>query len=75
MGGQYQHLSNLDVFRRIGGKDSHVGNIITCQRLNTFIDIGGTIIVAMETDIAEVCLYKSRLQVRHADGGIGDVDT
>ena len=41
MGGQDQHLGNLYVLRGIGGKDGNIGNIISRQGLDAFIDRGG----------------------------------
>ena len=56
MGGQYQYLGSLYVLRGIGGKDGDVGNIISRQGLDAFIDRGGPVVVAVETDVAEVGL-------------------
>ena len=63
------------MFWRIGGIDGNVSNIVASKGLDTFIDIGSTIMVAMETDIAEVCLHKTRLQIGDTDGGVGHIDT
>ena len=74
MRGQYQHLSNLYVLRGIGGIDCHIGDIVTRQGFDACIEFGSTFGIALETDVAEVRLYQSGLQVRHADGRIGHVD-
>ena len=75
MGGQNQHLGNLHVLRRIGSIDSHVGNIIARKGFDALIDISSTVAVAVETDITEVGLYQSGLQVGHAHGSIGHIYT
>ena len=68
---QYQHLGNLYVLRSIGGIYGNVGNIITRQGFDALIYRGGPVVITVESDIAEVRLHQSGLQVRHADGGIG----
>ena len=75
MSSQYQYLRNLYVLRGVGGKDGYVSNIVACQGFDAFIDGGGTVVVSVETDVAEVGLYKSWLQIRHANGGISDIYT
>ena len=74
MSGQNEHFGNLDMGRGIGSKDGNIGNVITCQRLDAFIDIGSTVVVTMEADIAEVGLDKAGLQVCDADSRIGHID-
>ena len=70
VGGQYQYLGNLHMRRSIGSIHSHICDIVTRQRLDAFIDISSTVVVTMETDVAKICLDKSRLQVCHTDGSI-----
>ena len=74
MGSQYQHLGYLYVLRGIRGEDGYIGNVVARQRLDAFVDCGGTVTVAAEADVAEVGLHKSGLQVRHADSRVGNVD-
>ena len=74
MGGQYEHFGNLHVLWGVGGKDGNVGNIVARHGLDAFIDRGGPVVVSVETDVAEVGLHKSGLQVRHTDSSIGDID-
>ena len=74
MSGKNEHLSNLYVLRSIGGIDSHIGNVVASQGLDTLIYIGSTIVVTAETDIAEVRLNETGLQVRDADGRIGNIN-
>ena len=71
---QYQHLGYLYVLRGVGGIDGNIGNVVARQGLDAFIDRSGSFVVSVETNVAEVGLYESRLQVRHADGGIGYID-
>ena len=75
MGGKDQHFCNLYVLRGIGGKDGNVGNVITSKGFDAFIDIGCTIVVATETNVAEVGLHKSGFQIRYADSSVGYVNT
>ena len=75
MGSKDEYLGYLDVSRSIGSVDGYIGNIIACQWCNAFIDMGSPFVVTMETDIAEVCLDKSRLQSRYADSRIGHIYT
>ena len=56
MGGQYQHFGNLHMRWSISRIDSNVGNVVASQRLDALIDVGGTLVIAMETDGAEVGL-------------------
>ena len=74
MCGQYQHLGYLDVRWRVGSEDSHVGDVIARQWLDAFVDVGSTVGIAVEADVAEVSLHQSRLQVGHADGSICHVN-
>ena len=74
MCGQYQYLCYLNMLWSIDSIYCHIGNIVTCQWLNAFIDIGSTVVVTMEADIAEVGLDKAGLQVCDADSSIGHID-
>ena len=56
--------------RSISCIDSNIRDIITSQGFDAFIDIGGTLRISMETDIAEVGLHKAWLQVRDTHGRI-----
>ena len=67
MGGQYQHLGNLHMGWGIGSIDGNVGDVVARQRLDTFIDIGGTLVVTMKAGVAEVGLDKSWFQVGDAE--------
>ena len=58
----------------VGGIYGNIGNIIASKRLDTFIYISGTLGIAMETDIAEVGLHKTWLQVGDTDSRIGNID-
>ena len=75
MGGQNEYLCYLHMLGRVGGIYGDISYIVARKGLDAFIDIGCTIVVTMETDIAEVGLHKSRLQVGDTDGGIGHIDT
>ena len=75
MGGKDEHLGYLYMSRRIGGKDGHVGDVVAGKWLDALINTGGTVGVAMEAYVAEVCLDQSGLEVRDTDGSIGYVDT
>ena len=74
MGGQNQHLGYLDMSGCVGGIDGHVCDVIASQRLDAFIDIGGTVVVAMKADVAEIRLYEAGLQVGDADSSVGHVN-
>ena len=74
MCGKDKHLGYLDVGRGIGSIDGNIGNVVARERLDALIDIGGPVVVTVETGVAEVRLDKSRLQVRHADGGMGHIN-
>ena len=74
MSSQNKYLGNLDVLRSVGCKDGYIGNVVTRQRLDAFVDISSTFVVAVESDVAEIRLYKARLQVGNADGCIGYID-
>ena len=67
MGGQYQYLGNLHMGWGIGSIDGNVGDVVARQRLDTFIDIGGTLVVTMKAGVAEVGLDKSWFQVGDAE--------
>ncbi len=58
----------------IGCIYSYIGNIVAGKRLDSFIDIGGTVIVAMKTDIAEVGLNKTWLQMGYTYCSICHID-
>ena len=75
MSGQNEYLCYLHMLWRVGGIYGDIGYIVARKGLDALIDIGCTIVVAMETDIAEVGLHKSRLQISHPDGGVGHIDT
>ena len=74
MGGQDEHFGYLDVGRGIGSIYGDIGNIVTCQWLDAFIDISGTVAITMETDVTEVGLDKSGFQVRNTDGGMCNIN-
>ena len=75
MSGQYEYLCYLYMCRCVGGIHGNIGYIIASQRLDTFIDIGCTVMITMEPDIAEVCLHKTWFQVRYTYSGVGHVNT
>ena len=75
MCGQYEYFGYLHMLRCISGIHGNISNIIAGKRLDTLIDIGCPIIVATETDIAEVCLYQTRFQIGNTDGGVSHIDT
>ena len=75
MSGQYEYLCYLYMLWCIGGIYGYISYIIARKRFDAFIDIGGTIIVATDADIAEVGLHKTWLQIGHTDGGVGHIDT
>ena len=74
MGSKDEHLGNLDVGRSISGKYGNIGNIIARQRLDALIDTCSTIVIPMETDVAEISLDKTRLQVSNTDSRISYID-
>ena len=63
MGGEDEYLGNLDVGWGIGCIDGYIGDVVTRQWLDALIEFCGTIGIALEADITEVCLYKAWLEV------------
>ena len=61
MCGQYQYFGYLHMFWRIGGIDSHIGNVVACQGGDAFVQFGSTLFVTLEADIAEVRFQASGL--------------
>ena len=51
--------------------EADIGNVVAYQRFHAFIDIVGTLLVTTEPDNAEVGLYQSGLDVRHANSRFG----
>lgn len=74
MGGENQHLGYLDMLGSAGGIECHVGNVVARQWLNATVNIVGTLAVAMETDVGEIGLHQSRLDVGYANAGMSHVD-
>ena len=66
MGGKDEHLCNLHMLGCAGGIESHVGNVVTGERLDAPIDIVGALCVTMEAHIGEVGFHESGLDVGHA---------
>ena len=60
MGGKNQYLGYLDMSRSIGSIDGYIGNIITCQRLDTCVKFSRSFFITFESDVAEVRLSKTR---------------
>ena len=75
MRGEDEDLGNLHMLGGIGGIDGHVGDVVACEWFDALIDVGSSAGISMETDVAEVGLNKSRLQVRHTDGRTGNIDS
>ena len=74
MCGKYQHFGYLDVLWSRSGIESHVGDVGSGKRLDAFIHLVGTLVVAMEAHVAEVGLYESRLEVGDAYSRVSYVD-
>lgn len=70
MGGEDEYLGNLDVGWGIGCIDGYIGDIVTRQWLDALIEFGGTIGIALKTDITEIRLYKAWLEVGDTYGGV-----
>ena len=75
MSGQHEHFGYLDMLGGTGGIEGYVGDIVTRERFDALIDFHGTVIVAMESNAAEVCFNKSWLDIRHTHTRMGHVDT
>ena len=75
MSGKYEHLCYLHMLWCICGIYGNIGYVVASERLDTLINIGCTIIVAMKTDIAEVGLNKTWFQISYSDSGVGHIDT
>ena len=73
VGCEYQHFGNLNMLRGICCIDGNIGDIITCQWLDAFVYISSTLVVTVETNIAEICFHKTRFQVCNTDSGISHV--
>ena len=74
MGGKNRHFGYLHMLGRVSHIDGHIGDVVARERLDALIHLGGAVCVSMKTDIAEVRLHQSGLEVRHANSGIGHID-
>ena len=54
--------------------DSHISDVVAREGLDALIELGGTIGISVETDVAEVGLYKAGLEIGDADGSVGHVN-
>lgn len=63
--GKYQYFGNLNMFRSRGCIECNICDIVACKRFYTFIYIVGTLVVAMETYVAEISLYQSWFKIRY----------
>ena len=75
MCGEYQHLCYLNMGRGTGCIEGHIGNVGAGERSDTFIYIVGTLVVAMEADVAEVGFHQSRFEVGHSHCRMCHVDS
>ena len=75
MGGEDEHLGNLDVGGGIGCIDGYIGDVVTRQWIDALIEFAGAIGIALETDITEVGLHETWLEVGDPYGGVGHIDT
>ena len=75
MCGQYQHFCNLYMSRSIGRINSNVGNIVARKRRDALVNIRCAIGVTAKTNVTEISLNKTRLQVRNTDGCISNINT
>ena len=66
MGSEYQHLGYLHMGGSTGGIESYVGNVGARERSDALIHIFGTLVIAMESHVAEVCLHQSRFEISHS---------
>ena len=66
MGGEYQHFGYLNMGWGTGGIEGHIGNVCPRERSDAFIHIVGTLVVAMESHVAEVGFHQSRFEIRHS---------
>ena len=63
------------MLRSTGSIESHIRNIITIQRFDTLINTGSTLIITMETDIREIRLHQSRLDIGNTHLGMSHINT
>ena len=71
---QDEHLSNLHMLWGIGGIDSYISDIVTCQRLDALIEFGCAFCISMETDVAEIGFYQSWFEIGDTYCRIGYID-
>ena len=56
MGGEHKHLGNLHMGRRFGGVEGNIGYVIAGERLDSFVDVVGSVVVAVEAGFILVTL-------------------
>ncbi len=54
MGGEHKHLGNLHMGRRFGGVEGNIGYVVAGERLDPFVDVVGSVVVAVEAGTAEL---------------------
>ena len=74
MCGKHQHFGYLHVLGSACCVERYVGNVVAYERLDALIYIVGTLVIAMETDVGEVGLNESGLQVGHSYTCMGYID-
>ena len=74
MCGKHQHFGYLHVLGSTCSVERHVGNVVAYERLDALVYIVGTLVVAMETDVGEVGLNESGLQIGHSYTCMGNID-
>ena len=71
---KHQHFGYLYMLGGACCIECHVGYVVAYERLDTLIYIVGTLVIAMETDVGEVGLNESGLQVSHSYTCMGNID-
>ena len=74
MGGEDEHFGDLYVFGGLSGIEGGVGDVVAGEGCDAFVDVVGTLVVAVEAYVAEVGLDQSGFEKGHAYLGVGDVD-
>ena len=74
MGGKHEHLGYLDMGWSLGSIEGYVTDVIPRKRLDAFVHFFSTLLITVETNVREVRLHESGLDIRHADGCVCHVD-
>ena len=75
MCGKNQHFGYLNMLGSTCSIEGNIGDVGTTQRLDALVNIVGTLVVAMETNIREIGFYKSRLKIGNTHTCVSHINT